>query len=127
MNQSCVTLVILLGVACIANSANVLILAGIPSPSHHIWFRSLANGLAKQSGHNVTVLSPDIEKNPIENVHYIHIETIYEQLYGNNDGVEATYNLTEMVMAKQTEFEELAMFTEFAATLCKSKKSPPFQ
>lgn len=41
---------------------------------------ALANGLAAR-GHNVTVVSPDIDKNPPKGVHYIHLEGIYSDEY----------------------------------------------
>lgn len=81
--------------------ANILYLCSLPSPSHQIWYTfcdtffrflpktkqsdwiydvlrnfALANGLAAR-GHNVTVISPDVAKNPPKGVHHIYLEGIY--------------------------------------------------
>ncbi|KRT85432.1 glucuronosyltransferase [Oryctes borbonicus] len=42
----------------IANSANILFVTVLPSPSHHIWHEVLVKGLLK-NGHNITMLSYD--------------------------------------------------------------------
>ncbi|CAG9807568.1 unnamed protein product [Chironomus riparius] len=59
--------------------ANVLYLHGVLSPSHHIWNRALAKGLA-DSGHNVTFLSTDEPKGEVKNLHYIVLEGSYQNL-----------------------------------------------
>lgn len=41
---------------------------------------ALTNGIAAH-GHNVTVLSPDIDKNAPKGVHYINIEGLYSEDY----------------------------------------------
>lgn len=58
------------------NSKNILFLCGLPSPSHHIWNREIANGLSA-SGHNITVLSTDIDIVPPTNVHYLLMNNVY--------------------------------------------------
>lgn len=91
------------------NCANILFLNGVTSPSHHFWYHffsfsvnmvvffhykinlrisssfeyrnsALTNGIAAH-GHNVTVLSPDIDKNAPKGVHYINIEGLYSEDY----------------------------------------------
>ena len=37
-------------------------------------------GLAAR-GHNITCISPDIETKQIPNMHYIHLENVYDYLY----------------------------------------------
>lgn len=74
-------MLIRLGVALLFNvlfvgAANILFLATLPSPSHHIWNGAVVNELARR-GHNITVISPDIDKNPPPGVHYILIEDQY--------------------------------------------------
>lgn len=79
-----------------AFGANILYLCALPSPSHQIWYIlrwillanaknhitflyrniALANGLAAR-GHNITIISPDIDKNPPKGVHHIYLEGIY--------------------------------------------------
>lgn len=62
--------------------ANILYIHGIVSPSHHIWNRRLALGLASK-GYNVTFLSVDKPKGEnVNNLHYIVLEDTYEALYG---------------------------------------------
>nr|CAD7458605.1 unnamed protein product [Timema tahoe] len=63
-------------------TANILALLQIPSPSHHIWNRSLMLKLAER-GHNVTVFSGDIEKNPGPSYRQIIIENLYEDTNTN--------------------------------------------
>nr|CAD7599797.1 unnamed protein product [Timema genevievae] len=58
-------------------TANILGLLPMPSPSHHIWNRSLMLALAER-GHNITVFTPDSEKKPRPNYKQIIIEDMYE-------------------------------------------------
>lgn len=69
-----------------AFGANVLYISGVASPSHHIFNRALAVGLARS--HNVTFVSADISKTPIPNLHYIHLEKIYAELYEGDDSLD---------------------------------------
>lgn len=55
----------------------------VPSPSHLLWMRVLINRLSEQ-GHNLTVLSVDIDKVSPANVHYIHLEKVYTHIKGFN-------------------------------------------
>lgn len=50
--------------------------------SHRLLFRNsaLVNALAEK-GHNVTVLSVDTDPDPPKNVHYIHMEGVYDYMY----------------------------------------------
>lgn len=50
------------------------------SPSHFIFNRVLVEGLAAR-GHNVTFVSPDVDKKGTPNVHYIHLEKTYAHFY----------------------------------------------
>lgn len=65
-----------------AGCENILFLAGIGSPSHHIWNREITYALAER-GHNVTVLSPSRDEDQPANVHYLRIVGKYKNLYGN--------------------------------------------
>uniref|UniRef100_A0A1B0CI66 Putative udp-glucoronosyl and udp-glucosyl transferase n=1 Tax=Lutzomyia longipalpis TaxID=7200 RepID=A0A1B0CI66_LUTLO len=69
----------------IVQCANILFLEGVPSPSHHVWMKTLIYALAER-GHNITSISVDIEENPPKNVHYLHLDRVYEVLYdGSGD------------------------------------------
>lgn len=63
-----------------ATAVNILFLSGLPSPSHHIFNRVLVLALAEK-GHNVTFLSADVTKKDVPNVHYVHLEKVYEIFY----------------------------------------------
>lgn len=41
---------------------------------------ALATGLGAR-GHNVTVVSPDVDKIPPKNVHFVHLEQVYAHYY----------------------------------------------
>lgn len=86
----------------------------------HYRFRAFAYELAADGNHNITVLSTDIEKKPPKNVHYIHIEGIYEILYGK-DGEAPNFNITELVMKDSSHYEDLQLFSEFCDTACECK------
>lgn len=85
----------------VAYGANILYLSSVTSPSHYIWYAlemflvdsvdynfflsfnrnsAFVNGLAARS-HNITVISPDRDKNPPNGVHYIHMEGLYNEFY----------------------------------------------
>ncbi|KFB50410.1 AGAP005751-PA-like protein [Anopheles sinensis] len=64
--------------------ANILCLTPVPSPSHHIWNRVWIEALAAR-GHNLTVVSADVEKATHPNVTYIHLEHAYSDLHDDLD------------------------------------------
>ncbi|XP_062550934.1 UDP-glucosyltransferase 2-like [Armigeres subalbatus] len=97
----------------IVNGANILILSGVPSPSHSIWLRPLMNGLAAR-GHNVTVVSPDVEKKPPKNVTYIHLENIYDEMYNSSDRI-----LPDFFEMHKSPLQTLGMLDEFSIVWCK--------
>lgn len=66
------------------NAANILALVVTASPSHHIWNRALMLELAAR-GHNVTVASPDPEKQKFPNHTDIYLEGMYEEVHANFD------------------------------------------
>ncbi|KAJ9581435.1 hypothetical protein L9F63_023367, partial [Diploptera punctata] len=60
--------------------AKILALFNVASPSHFIFSKSLARALAAR-GHQVTVLSPDVDKGPaIPNLKYILIDGVYDEI-----------------------------------------------
>ena len=60
------------------DSANILFLLPVPSPSHRLWNNVLIESLAKQ-GHNLTVLTVEHERSR-PNITFIYMENIYESL-----------------------------------------------
>ncbi|CRK98901.1 CLUMA_CG012143, isoform A [Clunio marinus] len=92
-------------------SANILMLSGIPSPSHFIFNKALVYGLAAQ-GHNLTFLSPDIEKKVPKNVHFIHLEEVYSHYYNGSDHIDL------LEMSKESKFKSVISFYDFGAFMC---------
>lgn len=92
---------------------NILFLNGIPSPSHHYWNSQIAKGLAI-NGHNVTFLSVDKSKNEIKNLHFIYIEGVYEELYGNEK-----FDLLEMaVKSEKNRIKSIFASAKFHLNAC---------
>ncbi|XP_055910228.1 UDP-glucosyltransferase 2-like [Eupeodes corollae] len=108
-----VILVFFLGSSSLVNSANILGLMGIPSPSHHIWNSVLLRRLA-ELGHNVTVLSVDMPK-PQEklppNLHYIHLEKGYS-MYDS----EFKFDITSLIGIRP--FDSIPMFYDAGWKTC---------
>jgi len=65
------------------SAAKILGLMTTPSPSHHIWNRALTLALAAR-GHQVTVLSPDPERQPVANYTEFLIEKAYDRIHDSN-------------------------------------------
>ncbi|XP_068083275.1 UDP-glycosyltransferase UGT5-like [Anabrus simplex] len=61
-------------------AARILALLSVPSRSHHIWNRSLMLALAAR-GHQVTVVSPDPEKQSVANLREIILEDMYDDMH----------------------------------------------
>ncbi|GAB0088541.1 hypothetical protein DMENIID0001_029950 [Sergentomyia squamirostris] len=72
----------LLYLAEVVHGANILVLEGLASPSHHIFMRVVNEALAAE-GHNVTSVSADVEKNPVANLTYLHNDKVYDFLNMN--------------------------------------------
>ncbi|XP_058120074.1 UDP-glucosyltransferase 2-like [Anopheles coustani] len=71
---------VLMAIVAGSRGANILFMSAAPSTSHYIWLRPLIYELGKR-GHNVTVISADIEKQPPVNVSYIHLENLYSATF----------------------------------------------
>ena len=63
-----------------ANSVNILCLMGTPSPSHHIWNKSIMKALADKGNYNLTILTFEMEQST-KSMHFIHIEDVYQSIY----------------------------------------------
>lgn len=61
-------------------------------------------GALAQAGHNLTILSADVEKNQPDNVHYIHLEEIYPTLYTGPESLDL------LEMANENEFASVISF-----------------
>ncbi|XP_037040047.1 UDP-glucosyltransferase 2-like isoform X4 [Bradysia coprophila] len=103
------------------SAANILGLMGVPSPSHHNWNRNIFYKLAAR-GHNLTILSADVDRDATPGVHYIWAEEVYSHLYNGSRG----FNL--MDMTKEGPFEELLSFYGWLRRSCEGYyKSKGFQ
>lgn len=95
---------------------NILYLHGIVSPSHHLWNRRLAVGLAS-IGYNVTFVSVDKQKGEtLENLHYIVLENVYETLYGKHQ-----FDIFEMAREnKEEKIKSATVSSDFAVLGCRA-------
>ncbi|CAO1401209.1 unnamed protein product [Diamesa hyperborea] len=100
------------------NCSNILFLASVPSPSHYLWNRVLANGLASNN-HNVTIISFDFDSDAPDNVHYIHLERGYDSLYGN--GSEKNNDILQRHL--QNSFAAVVSFYKFGYLGCKGARN----
>uniref|UniRef100_A0A182II97 UDP-glycosyltransferases domain-containing protein n=1 Tax=Anopheles arabiensis TaxID=7173 RepID=A0A182II97_ANOAR len=94
-----------------AHGANILALMGVPSPSHHIWNRALVNALAAR-GHNLIVVSPDVERKPPPNVTYIHLEKTYDTIH------EGATAIDFYEMGQSSILESMRIFYDYAISMC---------
>lgn len=67
-----------------SSGANILILESLPTPSHHLFFLTVAKSLVEH-GHNVTTISSFGDKDSVKNVHNIVLEKMHEHLYGTDE------------------------------------------
>lgn len=75
----------------------------------------IADALAAK-GHNVTIVSSDVEKSPPENVHYIELEETYPELYSG------PHNVDLMEMANENVFTSvMSFYRDFVITECRGK------
>ncbi|KAJ8894793.1 hypothetical protein PR048_000100 [Dryococelus australis] len=68
------------------SGAKILALLTLTTRSHHVWNRELMMVLVSR-GHEVIVVSPDVLKEPVTNLTYIHIEGSHEYMRVVNDWV----------------------------------------
>lgn len=61
-------------------------------------------------GHNITYVTPDLDKNPPPNVQYIHIDGVYEFMY--KDGL----NLAELY--KESSIDSVVTLNDFGLHAC---------
>ncbi|KAG5685004.1 hypothetical protein PVAND_014207 [Polypedilum vanderplanki] len=92
-------------------ASNILFLSGIPCPSHYIFNKAIAEGLAAR-GHNLTFLSPDIEKNSTENFHYVHLEEMYAHYYNGSEHIDL------LEMSKESTLKSVFSFYDFDTFMC---------
>lgn len=90
---------------------NILFLNSVASPSHHLWNRKLADGLAMK-GYNITMVSADNDHNQVPNVHYIILESVYDTIY-NDDSTFDLFKLAEL-----SYLPEIFGFYEFCELNC---------
>uniref|UniRef100_A0A182W7F2 UDP-glucuronosyltransferase n=1 Tax=Anopheles minimus TaxID=112268 RepID=A0A182W7F2_9DIPT len=99
----------------VSQAANILFMSGVPSPSHYIWLRPLMYEMGRR-GHNVTVLSADVEKKPPANVTYIHLENFYSTMYNTS----MRQKMDFFKMADESPAKMLQLLDEFGINLCEA-------
>lgn len=107
-------LIFLLSLLSQAFGGNILFLSGVASPSHHIYNRALALGLA-ESGHNVTFVSADLAKASHTNLHYIHLEKVYDFVHEGDDSGDPV-DLLEL--SNSNDFKTLFAFHDYIRMGC---------
>ncbi|XP_052870636.1 UDP-glucosyltransferase 2-like [Anopheles cruzii] len=107
----CVAATLLLSGTGPTKGANILCLFAVPSPSHHIWNRVLVDALAAND-HNLTVVSPDIEKIAKPNITYIHLEATYDAIH------EGATAIDFYEMAQAGVVESMRIFYDYAISMC---------
>ncbi|XP_058065123.1 UDP-glucuronosyltransferase 2B7-like, partial [Anopheles bellator] len=107
--------IVLLAAVAVSQAANILFMSGVPSPSHYIWLRPLMNEMGKR-GHNVTVISADVEKKPPANLTYIHLENFYNTMY--NTSMRQKFDF--FAMANESPNTLLKVFNELGLDLCEA-------
>jgi len=63
-------------------------------------------------GHNMTILSPDIEKNQPSNIHYIHLENVYAHMYNGSEALDLNSLVDEGIL------EGIKTFYKFSIYAC---------
>ncbi|XP_058065024.1 UDP-glycosyltransferase UGT5-like, partial [Anopheles bellator] len=107
--------IVLLAAVAVCQAENILFMSGVPSPSHYIWLRPLMNEMGKR-GHNVTVISADVEKKPPANLTYIHLENFYSTMYNTS----MRQKMDFFAMANDSPTKMLNLFDEFGLDLCEA-------
>lgn len=92
------------------SAAKILGLLPVPSPSHHIWCRALMLALVER-GHEVTVLSPHPEKQPVTSHTDIVIENAYEKIEHSE------FNYVDI--STKTTFENSLIWFRWGQEACK--------
>ncbi|XP_063228391.1 UDP-glucosyltransferase 2-like [Bacillus rossius redtenbacheri] len=96
------------GAAREASAAKILALLTLTTHSHHIWNRELSRALASR-GHEVTVLSPDVDQHPVANLTYIPLEGCYEYI---------TSEMTYVDLPDDTLADKMRVLNRWATLLC---------
>ncbi|XP_055607049.1 UDP-glucosyltransferase 2-like [Uranotaenia lowii] len=105
------TIFVALTLVTYCHGANILCLMGVPSHSHHIWNRALMEALAKQ-GHNLTIVSPDMETTQKPNITYIYLEKVYQAVHEGDSAVDF------YEMAQQNMFLSTVTFYDYGMGMC---------
>lgn len=64
-------------------------------------------------GYNVTSLSADIDPDPVQNLHYIHLDRVYDQ-YSSNEN-----DFDHIEMGEQTAWHQAKAFFDITKLACK--------
>lgn len=113
-------ILVFLGLLALSDSANILYLSNVPSPSHFIWCKSLLYSLHDR-GHNITVLSGDVEKSK-SNMTFIHLEEMYPAIFNGSEEIDF------MEYGKFSPIQLLKLYNDLSESACiGSLKSKGYQ
>lgn len=105
--KSTVSSVLFLSLCTAAFGANILYISNIPSPSHFVWCKSLLHSLHER-GHNITAVSPDVEKS-VERLTYVHLENVYSSFYNGTTEINFLEMGQSSYVAMMFEFMEIGI------------------
>lgn len=89
--------------------SNILFIAQLPSPSHYLWNKKLSLELVK-NGHNVTLVSHDVDKEIINNFTLITLEELNE--------IEKHRFIMDELVSDSSIFNYNSKFLSFVDELC---------
>ncbi|XP_058456177.1 UDP-glucosyltransferase 2-like [Malaya genurostris] len=104
-----ITLVTLAFTMKITNTANILCILTVPSPSHHIWNRVWIEALVER-GHNLTVVSQDADMSK-PNLTYILLENVYTHLHDSGD-------VNFVSKSQESSLETVVSFMNYFTIVC---------
>ncbi|KAG5668646.1 hypothetical protein PVAND_016581 [Polypedilum vanderplanki] len=90
---------------------NILFLNGVASPSHFIFNKVIAEGLAKR-GYNVTFVSLDVDQESSKNLHYIHLENVYASIYNGSVFIDL------LELSKESSLESIFSYYNYGILTC---------
>lgn len=98
---------------CLVSAANILVLETTASPSHHIWMKTLLLALAEKN-HNITSISADFDVGQSPNLHYLHLDKVYEVLY-DETSEDHSQNLDFFAMGEMNPYLAYYNFVSYMA------------
>lgn len=64
-------------------------------------------------GYNVTSLSADVDSEPTQNLHYLHLDRVYDHIYNSSDKLSDFF-----AIGQGSSFRQLQLFLDSAILTC---------